>query len=1367
MAARPTFKRACAGHANHGHLFLSMESFGRALSLRIDGAIGAMSVSPNGRDAVLAGRRGLFIIDLDDPFTTPRWLRHITLWEVADVQWSPHGAARPSWCISTSNQKALLWDLLRPSNNAIVQVLHKHTRAITDINFHPQHPDMLATCAIDTFVYGWDMRCPRRPVHQWAEWRAGATQVKWSRDNPHQIALAHDNVLYLWDTRRGALPVVKVARAHRGKINGVDFGRLLNVITCSNDRTVKMWDLGRHDGDSDVSPSVVLAFDFAVSRARAVPFGEDKACGVMPTRGGGDAIHIINYERQFRQAEALGEAVAVAAQPVYSFKGHEGSIKDFLWRPGAADARQLVTWSSQDYDLKLWPHDDELYRAVNAPVCPARGAPVVALYCVEPPVTFDNVASTDDLLSRATMFKILQRSSQQGVRHDVALNHLDWISGVRMGQAIAGAGASSAAASGANGESLSGPSNLGEEVSYVGHKFPKVRFEKISVLTGELIISLRGPITADAAAAEDMAPSGTLPAAAGTAGTASSGGGDDNLGGENELTKDGSEVGEDAADTVVSPAVAPSHISDAPGDEADSKLVFIRMEIKLPKLYPHLEEVGTTRPLKVQRQNVIQFDIEETHELSAQAKLHMLDTLNQIARFYTNKHQRFCLEPCLRFLMGDKIDLQDLLLVAAEDAEVEVGTEGWADDLINQQPETGYNGADGDDVGEDEDDYLDLIPAAGDDGQGGDGDALPEAGSRMIGPVFDSTPVPKGCGAVWSPTGQLVCFFIPQGDVAESAEPKALQKFNIFKFTDGHASGLDDEISSLGVSLGSEESEASGDTSGSDSDSNSDTSEDSFTNDWDDVLQGDMPSRTRIPGLFKTSVGLGNRYVARGSGTGSGGGGGGGSAGLGHNGVLGHGSSKLSRLYSNGGSNRHSSLGGSRRRKRKGGKDGNNKVVIYDMRHMLPDKYELACNYRVLGDAPQALAAYNAEVALRNGLHEIADVWRILEMILTKDVELIAPPPLLLKMTRSTPQHSEWYRFFWGTHPFGFTWLVRRIFDHFEARGNIQMLAMLACILYENPTNVHRDTVPIHTPYGAMPPPVLPVASAAAAAASSANGGATAVAATAGSIAAGPPGAISAYSGTPFGNGLSDDGLGPHYSLKNWSGSLIARVAGVARLVASSFDGSVDGALPDRRLPEPKPWSDMQLLPLLVVQPQLRRGITMDARKAFKTARARHPPAVTVEMCNLAELDLFDDSYTQPLLAGVSADRLQRYRAHYADMLYLWGLPVSRIKILKFNYSEVERRAQLPFEVHRAAFGRRERAPRVAAKTAATVWRDGNALQRCNLCQLPITKTLVVCVNCEHILHTHCAHEWWPHKEGNLEMIECPSGCGCQCLRHV
>ena len=104
-----------------------------------------MSISPCGRDVVLASKEGLHVIDLDSPYSPPRYLPHHTPWEVADVQWSPF-AARDQWVVSTSNQKALVWNLaMKTWQNSIEIVLHAHSRAITDINFSAFHPDVLAT----------------------------------------------------------------------------------------------------------------------------------------------------------------------------------------------------------------------------------------------------------------------------------------------------------------------------------------------------------------------------------------------------------------------------------------------------------------------------------------------------------------------------------------------------------------------------------------------------------------------------------------------------------------------------------------------------------------------------------------------------------------------------------------------------------------------------------------------------------------------------------------------------------------------------------------------------------------------------------------------------------------------------------------------------------------------------------------------------------------------------------------------------------------------------------------------------------------------------------------------------------------------
>src|SRR5271168_1967768 len=128
-------------------------TFEADVSIHVDRKVGSASISPSGRDVALASyvfsslvlvslplRRtqltrffyrtdGLDIIDLDSPLNPPRHLRHGLPWLVADVQWSPF-AVRDYWVVSTSNQKALLWNLNMQedaSRGAIERTLHGHT----------------------------------------------------------------------------------------------------------------------------------------------------------------------------------------------------------------------------------------------------------------------------------------------------------------------------------------------------------------------------------------------------------------------------------------------------------------------------------------------------------------------------------------------------------------------------------------------------------------------------------------------------------------------------------------------------------------------------------------------------------------------------------------------------------------------------------------------------------------------------------------------------------------------------------------------------------------------------------------------------------------------------------------------------------------------------------------------------------------------------------------------------------------------------------------------------------------------------------------------------------------------------------------
>lgn len=512
-------------------------TFGRDASIRVDEPVGSASISPSSRDIVLASREGLHIIDLDNPYSPPRHLAHRTLWEVADVQWSPF-ASHDGLVASTSNQKALIWDLNHANQPPLT--LHAHSRAITDINLSAHHPDILATCAVDTFVHKWDLRTSDKPVFSYAQWDGGAAQVKWNRQDPHILASAHDRFLCIWDERKGVQPL-RTIEAHRSKIYGVDWNRTRQggVLTCSLDGSIKFWDYTR---DEDSMLERVIRTPFGVWRARHTPFGWGALA--MPQRGDFD-LHL--YDRRLRDGVKRDAKVS----PVHTFKGHNDQVKEFLWRTrgnisdDGYDQRefQLVSWGS-DRQLNLYridstilgsvgykkgeqirkklqfTRDGAMYKtfhdetptlpqakATEQPQAHAFTAPsqLSALFqsagMSKPSLPYaQNAFQGPGASARDRGLTSMQArgltTMQARTREKKTVDKLTWMQGVKIGGRDGNFnrhGSRPDVLSPDQALMWDSPESLGDEITHVGSKFKKVKFEEVEIPRRTATVTLNGP----------------------------------------------------------------------------------------------------------------------------------------------------------------------------------------------------------------------------------------------------------------------------------------------------------------------------------------------------------------------------------------------------------------------------------------------------------------------------------------------------------------------------------------------------------------------------------------------------------------------------------------------------------------------------------------------------------------------------------------------------------------------------------------------------------------------------------------------------------------------------------------------------------
>ncbi|KAG1704370.1 GATOR complex protein WDR59 [Nymphon striatum] len=342
-----------------------------------------MALNFCGDYAVFAGRRSLTVINLDKPHEVVKKTSRQSKWEIRTIEWNQSYENAQLFAFSC-NQTVELKTLREEGTIVSGEHLHAHSRVISDLNWSPLEPNLLATCSVDTYINIWDVREPRKPSNSFSA-VAGASQVKWNKILPNNLATAHESDVRLWDIRKGNTPVQYIA-AHLSKIHGLDWSPIDEkcLATSSQDCTVKFWNITtpRHVDRtlSSISPvwrarytdstcaminrkwtnSIpgAIISEVNVLKEMIEPFGQGLITVVVPQlRRGENSLRLWNINN--------------VVSPIHNFLGHTDVVLDFslaqnekqyVLFSSTVHQYQLVTWS-KDQSLRIWTIDPQLQKA--------------------------------------------------------------------------------------------------------------------------------------------------------------------------------------------------------------------------------------------------------------------------------------------------------------------------------------------------------------------------------------------------------------------------------------------------------------------------------------------------------------------------------------------------------------------------------------------------------------------------------------------------------------------------------------------------------------------------------------------------------------------------------------------------------------------------------------------------------------------------------------------------------------------------------------------------------------------------------------------------------------------------------------------
>ncbi|KAJ1837347.1 hypothetical protein LPJ73_007430, partial [Coemansia sp. RSA 2703] len=202
------------------HRTYGASTIGADLSIKYPHAFTHMSVSPYGRDVVLAGRAGLAIVDLEFPLSPPRTIPISSKSKIAGVAWCPN-TQHHGWVATPVSQTLLVHDLAHTTTEPML-VIKAHPTTITDVAWVPKIPSWIGTASIDPIIKIWDARRDQKPVWYFSEWEP-TDLLAFNNLHMHKMASVHRNKIAIWDIRYGSGPLTTISDAHTEDIVSISW----------------------------------------------------------------------------------------------------------------------------------------------------------------------------------------------------------------------------------------------------------------------------------------------------------------------------------------------------------------------------------------------------------------------------------------------------------------------------------------------------------------------------------------------------------------------------------------------------------------------------------------------------------------------------------------------------------------------------------------------------------------------------------------------------------------------------------------------------------------------------------------------------------------------------------------------------------------------------------------------------------------------------------------------------------------------------------------------------------------------------------------------------------------------------------------